>query len=359
MHTKRISIRTISYLALLIALEIVLNRFCSINTMGLKIGFSFVPIVVAANLFGPAHAAAVYALADFLGAILFPIGPYHPGFTVCAALMGLTWGLFLRPKNEKIGFLNILAPSLINNLIIGLFINTVWVAMLYGSKTYVGWFLYRLSEYAILVPLNLVLVPIILRFCRELKKLIVVEESPTTTGGNTHKKVLLSILLGIAAAGVLFFGILYANNDIGRTAGSLEKDVRSSQKIKDDWIVDGSVSDSLAAYIAYSPDETDYSFSIYVNRPGLSFGYFFKVGGNVSAVSEYIAEFSDELYGDRAFVSMNMQNVERLEIDNGNGIEVIEIDSSKPFAVILPRNAGSIRFYDVNGNIVEAIRQSL
>ena len=262
MHTKRISIRTISYLALLIALEIVLNRFCSINTMGLKIGFSFVPIVVAANLFGPAHAAAVYALADFLGAILFPIGPYHPGFTVCAALMGLTWGLFLRPKNEKIGFLNILAPSLINNLIIGLFINTVWVAMLYGSKTYGGWFLYRLSEYAILVPLNLVLVPIILRFCRELKKLIVVEESPNTPGGNTRKKVLLSILLGIAAAGVLFFGILYANNDIGRTAGS-------------------------------------------------------------------------------------------------NGIEVIEIDSSKPFAVILPRNAGSIRFYDVNGNIVEAIRQSL
>ena len=59
MHTKRISVRTITYLALLVALEIVLNRFCSINTMGLKIGFSFVPIVVAANLFGPVPAAAV------------------------------------------------------------------------------------------------------------------------------------------------------------------------------------------------------------------------------------------------------------------------------------------------------------
>lgn len=173
MLTKRISVRTITYLALLTALEIVLNRFCSINTMGLKIGFSFVPIVVAASLFGPVHAAAVYALADFLGAILFPIGPYHPGFTVGAALMGFVWGIFLHTREGHPGFLRILAPSLINNLVIGLLINTAWVAMLYGSKTYAGWFLYRLSEYAVLVPLNLVLTPVLLRLCRDLRKFVV------------------------------------------------------------------------------------------------------------------------------------------------------------------------------------------
>ena len=174
MHTKRISVRTITYLALLVALEIVLNRFCSINTMGLKIGFSFVPIVVAANLFGPVPAAAVYALSDFLGAILFPIGPYHPGFTLCAALMGLTYGFFLSSKNGKTGFLNILAPVLINQLVFGLLINTIWVTMLYGDKkNYIGWFLYRLPEYAILIPVALVLIPVLLRLCRELKKYVI------------------------------------------------------------------------------------------------------------------------------------------------------------------------------------------
>ena len=173
MLTKRISVRTITYLALLAALEIVLNRFCSINTMGLKIGFSFVPIVVAASLFGPVHAAAVYALADFLGAILFPIGPYHPGFTVGAALMGFVWGIFLHTREGHPGFLRVLAPSLINNLVIGLLINTAWVAMLYGSKTYAGWFLYRLSEYAVLVPLNLVITPVLLRLCRDLRKFLI------------------------------------------------------------------------------------------------------------------------------------------------------------------------------------------
>ncbi len=174
MQTKRISVRTITYLALLTALEVVLSRFWSINTMGLKIGFAFVPVVVAANLFGPLHAAAMYAVADFLGSNLFPIGPYHPGFTVCAALMGLTYGFFLHQKSGKTGFLNVLAPVLINQLVFGLLINTIWVTMLYGDKkNYWGWFLYRLPEYAVLIPVALVLIPILLRLCRELKKFVI------------------------------------------------------------------------------------------------------------------------------------------------------------------------------------------
>ena len=54
------------------------------------------------------------------------------------------------------------------------------------------------------------------------------------------KKKLPIILLGVILACVLVFGFLYANNDIGKTANSLEADIRQSQKILDDWIVDGS-----------------------------------------------------------------------------------------------------------------------
>lgn len=162
-----------TYLALLVALEIVLNRFLSINTAGLKIGFAFVPVVVAAALFGPVPAAIVNGLADLLGAVLFPIGPYHPGFTVCAAITGLVYGFFLYNKDTgRVPFFpNVVLPALINNLVFGLLINTAWVAMLYGSKTYWGWFLYRLSEYVVLIPVNLILVPVLLRLCRELRKI--------------------------------------------------------------------------------------------------------------------------------------------------------------------------------------------
>ncbi len=143
------------------ALSMVLDRFCSIQTEGWKIGFAFIPIVITATLCGPVYAAAAGAIADFVGAILIPKGIYHPGFTIIGALMGMVYGLFLCGK--KLHWWQIVLPTLINNLIFGLLINTIWVSMLYGSRTYWGWFLYRLPEYAILIPLNLFFIPVLFR----------------------------------------------------------------------------------------------------------------------------------------------------------------------------------------------------
>ena len=80
------------------------------------------------------------------------------------------------------------------------------------------------------------------------------------------------------------------NNDIGVASTNLEADIRSSQKIKDDWTVEGSVSDTMAAYISYPQDMSDHTFSVYVNRPGFSFGYFFRGGGSLSGVERGIIE---------------------------------------------------------------------
>ena len=169
---NRDRIRFICSAAILIAIEIVLNRFLSINTLGLKIGFSFVPIVIAAVLFGPLKAGIIYCIADIVGAILFPIGPYFPGFSICAFLMGMTYGVFLY-KKEKVGFFrNILPPVIINNVILGLLVNTFWISILYGSKTYWGWFIYRLPEYAVLVPVSAILIPAILKLTEVLRKAI-------------------------------------------------------------------------------------------------------------------------------------------------------------------------------------------
>ena len=184
----------ITVAALLIAAEVVLNRFASINTMGLKIGFAFVPPTLAAIMFGPGMSAAVWGLSDLLGAILFPIGPYHPGFTVCAALMGVISGFLLNPdyaakllKRKKGGpvppiknrvriFPNVVVTVLFNCLVLGLTVNTVWISQLYGSRTWWGWFLYRLGEYAVLVPVEMVLIPVLLKLGVTLKKRLRIAE---------------------------------------------------------------------------------------------------------------------------------------------------------------------------------------
>lgn len=169
-------------LAMLIAMEVVLNRFLSINTAGLKIGFAFIPPIMAAILFGPVESAIVYAMSDFIGAMLFPIGAYHPGFTACAAVMGIVAGLFLNERPFKIFggtagwdkirfFPNVIVPVLINCLVLGLVVNTIWVSQLYGSRTYGGWFAYRLGEYALMVPVQLILIPVLLKVAEQIKKL--------------------------------------------------------------------------------------------------------------------------------------------------------------------------------------------
>ena len=89
--------------------------------------------------------------------------------------------------------------------------------------------------------------------------------------------------------------------------------------------------------------------TIRLNRPGLSFGYFFCGGGNLSSVDKEILACTVK---EQAFISMNRQQAARAEIDDGNEVQVLDIDSRKPFAIVLPVNAGSITFYDVNGNTV-------
>lgn len=169
-------------------------------------------------------------------------------------------------------------------------------------------------------------------------------------------KIILSFAL---LAALLFFVFLCINVDIGIHQSEIESDIRSSQKINDDWHITGTVSDSMAAYISYPENLYDYTFSVYVNWPGFSFGYFFRCGGSLVSADSAISEFTLDGCNESAFVTLNRQKVNRLEIDDGNTLQVIEIDSNKPFAMVLPVNAGIITFYTEDGNIAEVLQNSL
>lgn len=146
--------RMIVTLGILVAMEIVLSRFLSINAWNTKIGFSFIPIVAAAMLYGPIGGAIVAALGDFLGAILFPIGAYFPGFTLTAFLTGLVFGFFLY-KEQSIP--RILGAVAINQFILSQCLNTLWISILYGSP-YGPLFVTRLVQTAILFTVQTVVV---------------------------------------------------------------------------------------------------------------------------------------------------------------------------------------------------------
>lgn len=122
--------RTLAAVALLVAANIVLSRFCSVNVWNLKIGFTFITPVLAAYFFGPVAAALVAGLGDFLGATLFPIGAYFPGFTLTAVLTGLCFGAFLY---KKISLVKIIASVTINEIFGSLLLNSYWISILFSS----------------------------------------------------------------------------------------------------------------------------------------------------------------------------------------------------------------------------------
>ena len=137
-------------LAILVAMEIVLSRFLSINAWNIKIGFNFVPVVIAAMLYGPIGGAVVAALGDLLGALLFPIGAFFPGFTLTACLTGLVFGFFLHKSQTlpRIG-----GAVLINQGILSLCLNTLWISILYGSP-YGPLFVTRIVQTLILIAVQ-------------------------------------------------------------------------------------------------------------------------------------------------------------------------------------------------------------
>ena len=147
----RFNTKTVVLMGLLTALEIVLSRFLSFSVWNMKIGLSFLPVAAAAILLGPVQAGLVGGLADLIGALLFPIGAYFPGFTLTAFLMGFVFGIFLRQRQT---FVRILCAVGINQLVFSLLLNTFWISLFYGAP-FIGLLPARALQTLILVPVQL------------------------------------------------------------------------------------------------------------------------------------------------------------------------------------------------------------
>ncbi len=146
------NVHTLVWMAALVATEVVLSRFLSFAVWNMKIGFAFAPVVAAAILLGPVKAGAISAVSDLIGALLFPIGTYFPGFTLTAFLVGTVFGLFL---HREITVLRIVGAVMINQLALSLPLNTLWISALYASP-YEALLVTRLTQCAILIPVQIV-----------------------------------------------------------------------------------------------------------------------------------------------------------------------------------------------------------
>lgn len=170
-------------LSVLVALQVVLTRFCSFNAWNVRIGFGFTALVIAAIFYGPVAAALVGGLGDFIGSIAFPTGSYFPGFTLTQVLMGLVFGFALYKgtgmmsvltkknvsddsslkspislwfSNASISRIFRIVPAvLVNQCLFSLLLNTLWISVLYGSS-FSGLLGTRALQAAVTAPVQMI-----------------------------------------------------------------------------------------------------------------------------------------------------------------------------------------------------------
>ena len=155
---KNNSVKKLVEISLLIALEVILTRFCSINTATLRIGFGFLPIAIIAMMYGPLSAGVAYALGDLLGMMIFPSGSYFPGFTLTAFLTGIVYGVFLYNKPKT--WPRIIGAVLTVCLVINLGLDTLWLSILMG-KGYIALLPTRIMKAVLMIPVQTFIIGII------------------------------------------------------------------------------------------------------------------------------------------------------------------------------------------------------
>ena len=159
-------------------------------------------------------------------------------------------------------------------------------------------------------------------------------------------KVLLVLIIVFAIVVTSFAVTLIPNTEHLSTVNDIEEDVRSFQKISDDWNIEIAMNDRIAAVIAYDNQESEHTFSIYENKGNTKTNYVFRYGGKSTSIERGIRVFKFE--GTTALISMNILHIAAVECHDG---ERYEIDPNNPFVLVIP--SGGFDVYDENGKLID------
>ncbi|MDR1541694.1 MAG: folate family ECF transporter S component [Clostridiales bacterium] len=124
--------KNIAVMAMMAALHFVLSQFTIYLSPTFKaITFSYLPGAIVAILYGPWAALAFGFVADTIGFIAKPVGPYFIGYAVSEMLANFTYAAFLYRK--PVSLVRVLLSRLVITAVVTFGLNYLWNAIMYGS----------------------------------------------------------------------------------------------------------------------------------------------------------------------------------------------------------------------------------
>lgn len=168
----KLSTQTMAVFAILIAAQFVISQFLTFQVWNIKISFSFIPVVIAARLYGAVGAAEVAGIGDIIGVIFRPVGIWFPPITISAMLVGAIFGLFLKKSDS---FIRILISVLISEFVFSLFITPLWLTILYkgnGTDFFAFYFSTLVSRIFVqIIPMTIVKLVVITAMLKAMDKI--------------------------------------------------------------------------------------------------------------------------------------------------------------------------------------------
>lgn len=168
----KLSTQTMAVFAILIAAQFVISQFLTFQVWNIKIGFSFVPVVMAARLYGAIGAAEVAGIGDIIGVMFRPVGIWFPPITISAMLVGAIFGLLLKKSDS---FIRILISVLISEFVFSLFITPLWLTILYkgnGTDFFAFYFSTLVSRIFVqIIPMTIVKLVVITAMLKAMDKI--------------------------------------------------------------------------------------------------------------------------------------------------------------------------------------------
>ena len=172
------STRNLILMAALIAMQIILARFLSIQASDiLRISFESVPIVLAGMWLGPLSGAIVALIADILGTVLSGYGIWFPPIALGPILVGVISGLSTKyvfrsdlssTRDSWKVILTVVVAGIVNSFLVGTVTTTMYSIIVMGNTNAFSvllWtnFLGRLTTKPVSILVNAILVAVVNR----------------------------------------------------------------------------------------------------------------------------------------------------------------------------------------------------
>lgn len=159
-------------------------------------------------------------------------------------------------------------------------------------------------------------------------------------------------LILVFAAVLIALSVLWKCGVFGVRGDRVTADAQKSMEIARSWsaVEAGNAKQVTGIFYDYDQAPLKGICYCYINRPGVSYGFFFRQSGNLDR-DMGIRKLDLGQYG-AAYVSLNSQQVAKVIRDDGTKPVTKSVSPYSPFVIVSEKHDCAFRFYDEKGQEV-------